>query len=117
MAEAFFRQVSKTWKAVSAGIEPDENIHPLTVETMKEVGIDVSRRKPKRLTTAMLKQADRVIVMDSQVLEGIPSPYRSKTVNWGIQSLLGKHEEQVRQVRDEIRRRVDQLSKELSTGK
>ncbi len=69
MAEAFLKRIAgSTMNVMSAGINPDEKVHPKTIETMKKVGISVEQAKPKRLTTEMVKQADRIVVMDSKVL-------------------------------------------------
>ncbi len=113
MAQAFFERTSKRWRGESAGIEPDEKVHPLTIETMREAGIDVSRRKPKKLTNKMLNESARVVVMDSRVLRHIPALYLSKTEDWRIEPLLGKNKEQVELIRDKIKRRTEQLSEEL----
>jgi arsenate reductase len=116
MAEAFLQQTSKGWNATSAGIKPDKSIHQWTVELMKEIGVDVSQRKPKLLTIEMLKKADKVVVMDSDVLKQIPSEFLSKTENWNISHLLGKGKEEVRQIRDEIKNKVQQLFTEIQTS-
>lgn len=115
MAEAFFESISGGWNTVSAGIRPDRRTHPLTIEVMKSVGIDLSERKPKPLTNKMLREAKLIIAMDSHVLGMIPRKYLPKTQNWRISGLLGKQPERVRQIRDQIRRKVEQLSRELSS--
>jgi arsenate reductase (thioredoxin) len=114
MAEAFFEQTSKKWSAMSAGILPDRKIHPLTIEVMKEFGIDMSKRKPKKLTKRMLEDAYKVIAMDSQVIDQIPIEYHSKIENWRIASLLGRKRMHAERVRDDIRKRVQLLSEELN---
>jgi arsenate reductase len=115
MAEAFFEPISGGWNTVSAGIRADRRIHPLTIAVMKSVGIDVSQRKPKPVTNKMLKDAELIIAMDSHVLSRIPRMYLPKTQNWRISGLLGKQPEQVRKIRDQIRRKVEQLSRELAS--
>jgi len=115
MAEAFFEPISVGWNTLSAGIRPDKRIHPLTIAVMKSVGIDISERKPKPLTNKMLRDAELIIAMDSHVLSTIPRTYLPKTRNWRISGLLGKQPEQVREIRDQIRRKVEQLSRELSS--
>jgi len=113
MAEAFFGWTSAGWAAASAGTNPDDEIHPLTVEVMKEMGIDVSKRRPRLLTDEMLKRATKVIVMDSAVMRHVPRRYLSKTENWRIKPLLGKDRTQVVRIRDEIKKRVEQLAAEI----
>jgi arsenate reductase len=113
MAEAFFQQTSKGWNAVSAGIQPDESLHQWTVELMREVRIDMGRRRPKLLTTEMLKEAERIVAMDSDVLKRIPPEFLSKTENWNIGPLAGKGIEEVRQIREDIKTKVQQLVREI----
>jgi arsenate reductase len=113
MAEAFFQQTSKGWNAVSAGVQPDESLHQWTVELMREVGIDMSRRRPKLLTGKMLKEADRIVAMDSDVLKRIPTEFLSKTESWNISPLVGKGIEEVRQIREDIKNKVQQLIREI----
>lgn len=64
MAEAFFNRLAGgKARAVSAGTEPGEKVHPEVVQAMKEVGIDISGNRPKLLTEEMLAQANRVVTM------------------------------------------------------
>lgn len=109
MAEAFFNHASKKWKAISAGTDADEKIHPYTLQVMGEVGIDVSKQKPKMLTDELMKSADKIIVMDSELLKNVPSGYLSKSENWQIEKLLGKPIEEVREIRNTIKERVERM--------
>jgi protein-tyrosine-phosphatase len=115
MAEAFFEQASKEWNAASAGVKPDEKIHPWTIELMKEIGINMSQRRPKLLNREMLKEADRIVAMDSDVLKQMPPEFLSRTDNWNIGPLLGRKMEEVRQTRDTIKKKVQQLLTEIET--
>jgi protein-tyrosine-phosphatase len=114
MAEAFFNKLSKTWKATSAGTKPDSNVHPYTVQLMKEVGVDVSRRKPKPLTKKMMEEAEKIITMGCGV-NVIPISYQPKVENWTIEELRGKSLEKVREIRDQIRREVEKLVRQLES--
>lgn len=114
MAESFFNYLSKTRKAISAGTKPDIKIHPWTVQLMKEIGLDVSQQKPELVTNELMKKADKIIVMDSDLLKNIPSLYFSKLENWQVEKLLGKSIEQVREIRNKIKEKVEQLIKELT---
>ncbi len=109
MAEAFFNKYSGSKMATSAGTNPDQMIHPWTVQLMKEVGLDVSLQKPKTLTGKAMKKANRIILMDSDLLKFIPSEYLPKTEVWDVGKLLGKPIERVREIRDAIERKVEQL--------
>lgn len=109
MAEAFFNCFCKTREGISAGTNPDERVHPQTVQLMKDIGMDVTKQKPKLLTDELMGKADKIIVMDSEVLETISQKYLSKVENWQIEKLLGKSQEQVKEIRDQIEERVKQL--------
>jgi arsenate reductase len=64
MAEAFFKNLSKgRYKALSADNRPSEIINPVVVEVMREVGIDISGNKPKKLDKNMVLEADLAITM------------------------------------------------------
>jgi arsenate reductase len=113
MAEAFFNSLSKTWRAISAGTEPDEEIHPYTVLVMKEVGLELRKHKPKLLTYGMIARADRIIAMGCGT-DAFPASHLSKVEDWKIEELYGKSIEKVREIRDEIERRVKRLIAELT---
>ena len=113
MAEAFFNALAKG-KAMSssAGTQPSKKVNPTVVEAMREVGIDIGRRRPKMLTLEMLKAADRVVTMGCSVDKACPASF-VPTEDWRLEDPEGKPIEQVRRIRDEIRARVRRLAGEL----
>lgn len=111
MAEAFLNHLSKIKRAISAGTKPDDKIHPWTMQLMKDVGIDISQQKPKLLTNKLMNKADKIIVMDSELLNSIPQKYLPKIEEWKIEKVFGKLIEQVREIRDQIKKRVEKLIK------
>jgi len=113
MAEAFLRNCCKKIKTMSAGVEPDKKVHPWTIKVMKEIGLDVSQQKPKKLTKNMIKNSDKTIVMDSDLLKEIPKHYLSKIGYWQIEKLRGKSLEDIRKIRDDIKKKVDELTQKL----
>lgn len=113
MAEAFFNHLARgRARAVSAGTSPDDNIDPAVTTVMKEVGIDLSRAKPKLLTQEMISQADKVVSMGCGVEEVCPATY-VETEDWGITDPKGRPLEEVRRIRDEISARVMQMLEHL----
>jgi arsenate reductase len=113
MAEAFFNQMVKgKAKGLSAGTQPSKKVNPMVVKAMREVGIDISRRKPKMLTFEMLEDADRVITMGCSVEKACPASF-VPTEDWQLEDPEGKPIERVRQIRDEIKAKVERLIKEL----
>ena len=62
MAEAFFRKYAPNdYTSISAGTVPTHQINPITVEAMKEVGIDISNQKPKDLTEDIMRKATKIV--------------------------------------------------------
>ncbi len=95
----------------SAGSEPRETINPVAVEAMAELGIDLSARQPKLLTTDAVREADVVITMGCG--DACPIFPGKRYEDWELTDPAGQPIEVVRQVRDEIRARVDALVAEL----
>jgi len=117
MAEAFFNHLTKSSSAESAGTEPAEKISLKAVEVMKEAGIDISSAKPKLLTQKMVDGADRIITMGCLHESSCPLfliKEKSKIEDWNIADPRGKRTEDVRMARDEIKKRVEALIRELS---
>jgi len=113
MAQAFFNQMAKgKAESFSAGTQPADKVNPIVVEVMGEVGIDISRRKPKMLTLEMLEGADRVITMGCGV-EGVCPASFVPTEDWELEDPENKPIEKVRQIRDEVKAKVEGLIKEL----
>jgi arsenate reductase len=109
MAEAFFNQAAGgKARALSAGTKPASAVDPRTIEVMREVGIDISRNKPKALTMEMMDQADRVVTMGCGV-EGVCPASFVETEDWQLEDPKGKPIEDVRRIRDEIRAKVLKL--------
>ena len=115
IAEAFFNQLAKgKAKAYSAGTQPADKVNPLVVEAMKEIGIDISGNKPKALTIEMVEKADRMITMGCGAEAGAVCPASFiETEDWALEDPKGKSLEQVRKIREEIKKRVTRLLSEL----
>jgi protein-tyrosine-phosphatase len=88
---------------------PARVVNPLVVEVMREKGIDISHNEPKLLNTQMIQDADMVIVMGCSVGVSCPAPLLSKVVDWGVEDPKGEPIEKIREIRDEIGRRVRKL--------
>ncbi len=110
MAEAFFNQMAKRKaKGLSAGTRPSKKVNTMVVEVMREVGIDIGRQKPKMLTFVMLESADRVLTMGCSVEKACPASL-VPTEDWELDDPEGKPIKKVREIRDEIRAKVDELA-------
>jgi arsenate reductase (thioredoxin) len=93
--------------AISAGTSPAERVHPEVVDVMKEVGIDLSAVNPRKLTPELLRDAQLLVTLGC----GDRCPYVPglQTEDWPLEDPKGKTVERVREIRDEIRRRVEQM--------
>jgi protein-tyrosine-phosphatase len=113
MAEALVNSIGKgKITAVSAGTAPAEQVNPVVVQVMKEIGLDISGNKPKLLTVDLMKKADRVIIMGCGAETACPASF-IPTEDWEIEDPEGAPVEQVRQIRNEIKHRVDGLIEEI----
>ena len=113
MAEAFFNHLSgEKASASSAGTQPAAEINPTVVQVMHEAGLDISHHKPKLLTFEMMENADRVITMGCGV-EGVCPVSYVPMEDWQLEDPEGKPIEKVREIRDEIKAKIEALAKEL----
>jgi protein-tyrosine-phosphatase len=107
MAQAFFERYGpENVRAESAGTEPAREVWPPVVEAMREVGVDITARKPKKLTVEMQLHADWAVTMGC----GDACPYvATKVEAWDIPDPAGKALEEVRAIRDLVSGHVDGL--------
>jgi arsenate reductase (thioredoxin) len=91
----------------SAGTKPAAAVHPEVVEVMRERGIDLSGRRPRGLDRADVEWADVVVTMGC----GDACPYipGKRYVDWELPDPAGKSLDEVRAVRNEIERRLEDL--------
>lgn len=95
----------------SAGSAPANSINAAVVDAMREEGIDLSSKKPKILTTDAVQASDVVISMGCG--DACPFFPGKRYLDWKLDDPAGQGIEAVRPIRDEIRRRVEQLLSEL----
>ena len=109
MAAAWFNQLADPGKAraLSAGTQPGAQVHPEVVQAMAEVGIDLSRATPRRLTDALAANAQVLVTMGCG--EACPLVPGLRRVDWRLDDPKGQPLETVRRIRDEIRARVADL--------
>lgn len=109
MSAAFFNRLADPdlARAISAGTHPAENVHPVVIDAMREVGIDLSHATPQKLTAELAQGAEMLITMGC----GDECPYVPglRRNDWPLPDPKGQSIEAVRRTRDEIRERVLQL--------
>jgi arsenate reductase len=109
MAAAFFNDMANPLfaHAVSAGTEPAARVHPEVVQAMRELNLDLSDAKPRRLTTELSSGAALLVTMGCG--ESCPVVPGVRRQDWPLADPKGQSLEHVRQIRDEIRKRVWRL--------
>lgn len=109
MAAALFNQHADGSRAhaISAGTQPGERVHPGVVDAMQEVGVDLTRAKPQKLTDELAAGAALLITMGcGDACPFVPGLRRD---DWALEDPKGQPVERVRHIRDDIERRVQGL--------
>ncbi len=94
-------------RAVSAGTVPADHVHPEVVVAMRQVGIDLTDAVPQRLTDELASSANILVTMGCG--EACPVVPGAKRLDWELQDPKGQDLDQVREIRDEIKRQVVRL--------
>jgi len=112
MAAGFLRDIAGDRIEVrSAGSMPADQINPIAVEAMGELGIDITTEQPKILTTEAVQASDVVITMGCG--DACPFFPGKRYEDWKLDDPAGQSIDAVRPIRDEIRARIEKLVDEL----
>lgn len=120
MAEGFAKEIfDKSWTVKSAGVEK-HGLNPRAVESMGQVGIDISDQSSKLIDPAFLNQCDVVVTLCGDARDKCPvTPPEVRRIHWPLPdpALAAGSEDEIMatfvRVRDEIHQRIDQLNFEL----
>ena len=113
MAAGYLRALAgERVRVFSGGSEPADQVNPVAVAAMAEEGIDISSHTPQRWDEEAIRAVDVVVTMGC----GDTCPYfpGKRYLDWELEDPAGKSIEEVRPIRDEIKRRVEGLLAELS---
>jgi arsenate reductase len=112
MAAAWFNKICDRTKAraISAGTQPGERVHPEVVQVMSEEGIDLTGVKPQFLSEDLARQATLLVTMGCG--DACPFVPGLQKLDWPLRDPKGQPIEIVRNIRDEIRQRVADLATE-----
>jgi arsenate reductase (thioredoxin) len=116
MSQALFeRAAGGRYHALSAGTAPAAHVHPEIVTVMNELGINLAERTPKLLTRELAEQADLVITMGC----GDECPYipGKRYIDWELTDPAGQPIDKVREIRDDVDRRIQELVTELEASR
>ena len=95
----------------SAGSEPADEVNPVAVEALREVGIEIGGALPRQLETEAVQVADVVVTMGCG--DACPVYPGKRYEDWDVEDPAGRDLEAVRRIRDDIDARVQQLLGEL----
>jgi arsenate reductase (thioredoxin) len=114
LAERLFQRLAgDRHKARSAGSSPGAHAHPVVLEALREVGIDATDHVPHRLDGDDVQWADVVVATCDDACPVLPG---KRYVNWQLPDPKGRQLDEVRELRDEIESRVEQLVTDLDQG-
>src|ERR1700680_3174217 len=115
MSDALFQRAANgRHQSRSAGTRPAEHVHPVVADAMRELGIDISGNHPQKLADDLAQWADLVVTMGC----GDECPYipGKRYIDWDLSDPMGRPLQDVRQIRDDIGRRVDALLLDLMSS-
>lgn len=112
MASGFMHNLSQgKIRVLSAGSAPKDSINPIAVQVMAEVGIDIANNQPKVLTNEAVQESDVVITMGCG--DACPFYPGKRYEDWVLEDPAGQGIEKVREIRDQIKAKVQTLLNEI----
>ena len=112
LSEAMFNRVPpRGWRAESAGVQGAPAINPVVVDLLREIGILLGPKTPRLVTADLVERAARVVTFGC--LDRCPIGAREKAEDWPVPGATGKSMDELRAIRDNLRGRVEDLTKRL----
>jgi arsenate reductase (thioredoxin) len=105
--ELFNSKAPPGWRAESAGVSPAASVNPNVRQLLSEVGITLTERRPRVVTAPLVASASRVVTFGC--LDRCPIGAEGKGEDWPLPGATGKTFEELRGIRDELSRRIDEL--------
>ncbi|PHQ44372.1 low molecular weight phosphatase family protein [Halorubrum sp. C3] len=109
------REASDQIEIITGGTRPADHVHDVVVEAMRERDIDLSDRTPRAVTPEELQAVDLVVTMGCSAADVCPATWNGENRDWGLDDPHECPLEEVREIRDEIERRVVALFDELQS--
>ena len=113
MAEAFLKKYAPHCMVSSAGTQPAEKPNDTVVQAMREINIDITAKKPQRLTDDMIDGSSHIVNMGCMDAESCPALFVNDVTEWSIPDPRGKSLDEVRKIRDIIKGNVKDMAKSL----
>ena len=114
MAEGFFRHYAPQFDVDSAGTQPKSELNPTVIQVMNEIGIDITKQKPKELTDEIFSDSIPVN-MGCMESDSCPALFTKDMIDWNISDPKDKDLDEIRKIRDQIKDQVLSLIKKLET--
>ena len=115
LSEALFNAAAPPgWRAESAGVQAAAAINPVVPVLLAEIGIKLGAKTPRTATPDMVARASRVVTFGC--LDRCPIGAKEKAEDWPIPGATGKTMDELRGIRDELRRRVADLATRLAAS-
>ncbi len=112
LSEAIFNaNAPPGWRAESAGVQAAKEVNPVVMDLLREIGIELGSKTPRIVTPEMVRQASRVVTFGC--LDRCPIGAADKGEDWLIPGAARKSPQELRAIRDELRRRVDRLIQQI----
>ena len=108
------RGVEGEIEILTGGTQPADHVHEEVVQVMRERDIDLSERTPRDITPEELQETEYVITMGCSAQDVCPATWSGENRDWGLDDPDGQNLDDVREIRDEIERRVSALFDELT---
>jgi protein-tyrosine-phosphatase len=93
----------------TGGTRPADHVHDVVVDAMAEVGVDLTERTPRAITPDDLERTDVVVTMGCSAGDVCPATWSGETRDWALDDPDGKPLDEVREIRDDVGRRVREL--------
>jgi arsenate reductase (thioredoxin) len=105
--ELFNSKAPQGWHSESAGVNPAQALNPNVRELLSEVGIALTPRTPRLVTPELVAKASKVVTFGC--LDRCPIGAEGKGEDWPLPGATGKSMDELREIRDELSRRIDDL--------
>ena len=110
------RDLGDSVQILTGGTHPADHVHEEVIEVMREEGIDLSERTPREITSEELQSCDYVATMGCSTLDVDENGRAVDIRDWDLPDPAGQDRETVREIRDEVKHRVDTLLDEVTSS-
>lgn len=107
------RNLSDKIEVISGGTKPAEKIHTNVIDTLQDRNIDISDKKPQKITQETLQNFDYIITMGCSANDVCPINWNGETIDWDITDPRGKNKNKTKKITEEIEHKVIKLIEKI----